>query len=401
MIRVGIGAALMLVVVAMLTLWRDDPPPQDADLRPAPAVVAEADNAYPVYLALQSALPLSTQEKRELEHRLKGQPFDAAVFDGVVARSTAAVALFAEFSRRAAFSDPNFNDPASVRPETPVPQMNAVVSAAKLDAIRADELLKRGRAAEALALALTIVDAGRMLERSRSSLLPGLVGLILFDLGTERVSRIVASGRLTEAQLTAAAARLAVAPEGSAGIQSGLKYEYMMHANVLDHLTEYAARDARFQTFTYRLIFASMKRGHYYLFLPNRSKALAAARFRTMVTEAGKPCALARVPPFEMLPFWGRPNMIGILLYDIGIPQYDKISQRRCGSDFRLTRAATEAALGAYRRDHGRSPADLSELSPRYLPAAPLDPFTGDPLRYSAETGAILSTEKDSDGKPL
>ncbi len=40
-------------------------------------------------------------------------------------------------------------------------------------------------------------------------------------------------------------------------------------------------------------------------------------------------------------------------------------------------------ALTSYRRDHGKFPEGLAQLSPKYLRAIPRDPFTGKPFQYS------------------
>jgi len=42
-------------------------------------------------------------------------------------------------------------------------------------------------------------------------------------------------------------------------------------------------------------------------------------------------------------------------------------------------------ALAAYRADHGSYPADLAALVPKYLPAIPVDLFSGGPVRYKRE----------------
>ena len=54
--------------------------------------------------------------------------------------------------------------------------------------------------------------------------------------------------------------------------------------------------------------------------------------------------------------------------------------------------AAAAVAIHLYELDHGRRPATLAELVPRYLPALPRDPYRADggPLRYRPE-GAVLA----------
>lgn len=46
--------------------------------------------------------------------------------------------------------------------------------------------------------------------------------------------------------------------------------------------------------------------------------------------------------------------------------------------------AATALAAERYRRQHGRFPEKLEQLTPKFLPAVPTDPFDGQPLRYAA-----------------
>lgn len=143
-----------------------------------------------------------------------------------------------------------------------------------------------------------------------------------------------------------------------------------------------------------------MVRSGFYFYLPHHTQALFAGRFRQLIAAADKPCLREPVPPIEISPYWGRPNMVGRILYDISIPQYEKLLTRRCEGDFRLTAAATAAALEAYRVDHGRFPATLAALAPGYLPAAPVDPFTGAAPLYTG-SGEIRSAGTDDEGKAL
>lgn len=66
----------------------------------------------------------------------------------------------------------------------------------------------------------------------------------------------------------------------------------------------------------------------------------------------------------------------------------------RAPANLRLTRLY--AALRLYHLDHhGALPADLIELVPTYLPALPLDPFDGQPLRYDRDLTTIWSIDHD------
>jgi hypothetical protein len=400
---IALSAVGTIVFVLGLKLAsRDDPAPQDADLLPAAASLsapgAAADDAYPAFLKLRAALALSPEERDVLNRHFDGKISSETAVAGFIARNAESLALFAELSRYANFQDPAYRDLSAVGPATPVPQMVSVVSAAKMSSLQAKALFERGRAREALEQALSIVAVGRMFARSRSTMICELVGLLVLDIGSKRALQIMAGGKLDRAQLLAAAAALSPPTGAAAGLQEALRYEYVSEVHILDHLAEDAAKG---QPPAKRLMMESVAKGGSYLYLPHRTKALFAARLRLFIAAAGRPCLQANVPPFEILPWKLRPNMVGLILYNIAVPSYEKINIRRCESDFRLTSAAAAAALQAYRLDHGRYPASLSELTPEYLGSAPVDSFNGGAPLYSAETGEIHSAGKDSEGKPL
>jgi hypothetical protein len=61
------------------------------------------------------------------------------------------------------------------------------------------------------------------------------------------------------------------------------------------------------------------------------------------------------------------------------------------------TVARTALAVAVHRADGGTGPAAFAELVPRYLPAVPVDPLDGKPLRWSPETGTVWSIGPDGD----
>lgn len=97
----------------------------------------------------------------------------------------------------------------------------------------------------------------------------------------------------------------------------------------------------------------------------------------------------------------------GLLLNSWWFDGQDKSVKReaRCLANLRL--ALTALALEQYRAGHnGQYPGALSDLTPDYLPAAPLDPFDGQPLRYRKQAAGYLlysigPDQKDDGGAPL
>lgn len=64
------------------------------------------------------------------------------------------------------------------------------------------------------------------------------------------------------------------------------------------------------------------------------------------------------------------------------MPALSKAALNKDLADARRDAAITSIALARYHADHQHYPASLSDLLPDYLPALPLDPVDGQPLRY-------------------
>jgi hypothetical protein len=66
--------------------------------------------------------------------------------------------------------------------------------------------------------------------------------------------------------------------------------------------------------------------------------------------------------------------------------------RNECYGVMRTRRREIVIAVERYRRDHGdRLPDDLQALVPVYLPAAPLDPFSGKEMRFTKDAGGYVA----------
>ncbi|MDO8803387.1 MAG: hypothetical protein Q7R35_03055 [Elusimicrobiota bacterium] len=390
----GIAALVILVLFLLQQVFHDVPPPNDADLRPKASAAPGADSAYNDFVKITAKLQLSPAERELMVTQEKSKTPDLAAIGPLVARNADALGLFSDFSRRTQFSDPNYLDPARINFETPVPQFSPVVSAARLSSLRGAALLRQGRAPKALEEALGIMDAGQTLLRSDQPLISALVGMLIGNIGASRAREVINSGRLDKAWLLYAARRALAYRGGAAALQSGFRFEYISMTSMLAHLPEAASNQPNS-----RLV--SVGARSRYLYQPEQTRGLFAARFRLLVEDAAKPCLQARQPGVQLQSIDLRPNMVGRILFNVASPQYEKLYTRRCESDFQIAAAAVEAALAAYRLEHKRYPAGLDELVPRYLAFVPADPFTGAALLYSPGTGEVHTAGKGVDGEAL
>lgn len=79
------------------------------------------------------------------------------------------------------------------------------------------------------------------------------------------------------------------------------------------------------------------------------------------------------------------------LLLAVLLPATERVNAAYFAATAETALAQTAYALAAYHAEHGGYPADLQSLSPAYLPQVPIDPFSGEPLRYQlSNEGYIL-----------
>ena len=84
------------------------------------------------------------------------------------------------------------------------------------------------------------------------------------------------------------------------------------------------------------------------------------------------------------------------------VPAYDKVRDKIATLRGERDGALIGIALELYHREHSAWPKSLAELSPRWLPAVPMDPITGTPLGYTVvdDRPVVYSVgvDRDDDG---
>ncbi len=78
------------------------------------------------------------------------------------------------------------------------------------------------------------------------------------------------------------------------------------------------------------------------------------------------------------------------LLTALLLPSLESCAAGGARADARLAAAIVGVAAERFRADHGAYPDRAEDLTPAYLPAIPIDPFDGAPMRWrAAESGAV------------
>ncbi len=101
-------------------------------------------------------------------------------------------------------------------------------------------------------------------------------------------------------------------------------------------------------------------------------------------------------PPIQPSGFY---NDVGSIMLNIATPSFTRFADQERTADVRRSGLAVLLAARLHVADHGEVPAELGGLVPEYLPAVPVDPFTGKAMSL---TGTVLITgAEDDDGVPL
>src|SRR5262249_41578695 len=90
---------------------------------------------------------------------------------------------------------------------------------------------------------------------------------------------------------------------------------------------------------------------------------------------------------------------IGDVLISLLLPASGKIGDAHDRAEQIQRNLRVAFARAAYHRDHGRYPAKLEALAPKYLPAVPGDLFSGEPLVYRQEVKGYLLYSVGANGK--
>ena len=79
------------------------------------------------------------------------------------------------------------------------------------------------------------------------------------------------------------------------------------------------------------------------------------------------------------------------LLSGLLLPAVDRVAHAHWRTTAEARCAAAGIACERFRKEKGRWPDDLAELAPAFVSAAPLDPYTGEPLKYrKVDDGVVI-----------
>ncbi|MBX9626053.1 MAG: hypothetical protein K2X82_19810 [Gemmataceae bacterium] len=126
---------------------------------------------------------------------------------------------------------------------------------------------------------------------------------------------------------------------------------------------------------------------------------LAVADLVELKARASQPDALARRLAAGIEPARAKGEAIGDIIVSLMLPAIGKVQVASDLAHQAHANVTVAFALAAYRHDHGKHPAALADLAPKYLAAVPGDLFSGGPLVYKPEKDGYLLSSVGPDGE--
>ncbi len=233
---VTLAIVLLLGALCGAVGWlacRDDPPPEDADLRVQREAIPDGENAFACFEAAGKAVawPEDVDTWDALEKVLAGDAWDAALVEKTLEENRRALDLWEQGLAR-----PRFQTPAATSIKTLTPYNAQWLTLAKVASLRSLNLAKAGRPEEAFEEAMRIAEFGHRIEGAKGVTVTWFVGATVKHLGLDRLRRLAAETPLPPERLRAYVDHLAPLGADTAGLADALRAEYAMFCGIVDDL---------------------------------------------------------------------------------------------------------------------------------------------------------------------
>jgi len=386
---------LLLAGVFDFAYLRDEPPPDDADLRTPPPMVADEQNGFWVLDRIKEAdvnfVTFSSAHNVDEDTAVKIVDGDESN-DALVAQFLAqAEPTLAEVN--AALARPSFEFSKPVNIETFIPEISPIFNSGKALMLAARHAKSQADYPTALRQLAQVRLLARRLAESHNGFVVVLTSAGIEGLAVKEGVRWLNDPQ-TPPEATAALAKIFADPvPWTASLQFSYKFEYQVIVEYVHELhahPELVAKSAQSQdSWVWHMLAHGIK--------VNQTLRMAERIYRWYIEEATRTYAEAQSAKNADLPGkvsgWDLffPNAGGRYILATMTPSAAGIFKTVLWAETANRLAQVACALRRYYDDHHALPAKLDTLVPQYLPALPMDPFDGKLLRYDSAKAIVYS----------
>jgi len=374
----------------------DEPPPNDAHLRPVRSEVPRERNGFfALNLTREEAEALVEKgageeeaSEEELEKERECAPFTEGwnldLAERILKRKGRLLERFDESLRF-----PEFQVPEIDQVEMPVPYLMELRDVSQLALIRAAVLFDRGNEPGAFHEAFKVVQFGLRLQGAGGPSIHFLVGRSIKAGGTACITRFIEKTKLDAREVQSVVDSLPAFDDGM--WKAALRREYVIMANAAERFSRGENLGLDWPPFIPRRPF----------FKPQQTKRLLAEVFQALIGSP-KPMLVAEkrklwASALEKVrgPRWVPTNFLGKVVAELMVQPHERSFLDLATEDFSLFAPKLLFALKRFQRDRGALPDSLDELVPSYLKEIPRDPFDGEKLRYDKARKIVWTVGPD------
>jgi len=225
---VGVIAAFVSV---LSYLSRDEPPPDDADLRLPRLEIPDEENAFTYFQLACDALTYSDADEEKIDSMREGDEWDAAFVEELLSKNNETFDFLAKGMACAEIEVPEI-----MGPDTELPYLSTWRRIARLCKVRVLHLRKSDKEKEAFEEALGIVEFGRMIERCRGAPIHYHVGRDIKEIGLCALREMLADTKLDEESLRSHVGALAGSWADQNAFADSFRAGYVAMARALDSI---------------------------------------------------------------------------------------------------------------------------------------------------------------------
>lgn len=373
-------------------LCRDEPPPQDGDLTSYRRTVLDEANGFLAVNLTSDDMSWPRDEDGEANVRGLGEAFDREAARKVLEENAEAIKKL-----NASLSYADFQVPESRSPADNVGYLLAWRELAYLSSCRMRLLLESGSETEALEEAFHLVHFGHRVAGGQGPVIHYLVGLAIKSLGVQGMVRCLRADNFEAAQLKRLADEVGRYRANDDALRDAYRAEYVLFRNALEGLAR--GDEEALEALEWRSSSWTHWRPFFFL---QQTKRWLGEDLRVLIRNAAM-----RRKDREALDLDGKYGVVeeqkqlllsngaGRVMLHLLLPNFEKTLGERDKEAWGMSALQTLLALKQFQLQNGRLPASLAELVPLFLKDIPIDPYDGEPVRYSAEKKIVYSVGSD------
>lgn len=407
-----IGALLLLIVIGFAILFtvfgRDIANFDDSDLQLSKITIPTEDNAYYDLEKIGPEIE-AIDDWSLIDDHLGGKVWDEGFVQNFLSENSKIFETIAGVAQKPKYQDPVMADPNKFSRDMVLPSLGYTRKIAKLGALHALILAKRGDFTDALNDLFNVLEIAQKVQDSQGSIIHYLVAVAMKEIILEHMREIIVQADLSSLEMIDFVERLEKFKKNEEGLKLVWKAEYLAEDKAIDDIVsaksieelEYFGEPNLWYE---KIVFGKVGKNYY--FKPNKLKVLSAEYARANINSVEKPCAFLKPTDIKILtpPLVEKypallifvENAAGRIIHDVSAVGLTSFNKWRCLDDLSVSASQLLLAIKAYKQDGGVYPATLEDLVPQYIAKVPVDPFDGKDLRYSQEKRIIYSVGANS-----